>query len=119
MRILYFFFIFAIILRNGEEWHRIRQSIAPKLMRPKTVEENIDNFNTVSEDAISRFVKLKKASGPDEHLPDLEGELSRFSTESKLKMLQLYDILAGGSWHVKLFMFLLNYPRKNILMCEI
>ena len=53
-------------------------------MRPKTVEENIDNFNTVSEDAITRFVKLKKASGPDEYIPDLEGELSRFSTESKL-----------------------------------
>ena len=84
-----FCFIFTVILRNGEEWHRIRQSIAPKMMRPKTVEENIDNFNDVAEDAISRLVKLKQACGPDDHIPDLEGELSRWSTEGKLKMLQL------------------------------
>ena len=78
-------FIFTVILRNGEEWHRIRQSIAPKMMRPKTVEENIDNFNDVAEDAISRFVKLKQACGPDDHIPDLEGEMSRFSTESEFQ----------------------------------
>ena len=97
MCILYFCFIFSVILRNGEEWRRIRQSIAPKMMRPKTVEENIDNFNDVSEDAISRFVKLKEVCGPDDHIPDLEGELSRFSTESKVKIVQLYcDILASS-----------------------
>jgi len=72
----------GIILLDGEEWHRIRQSIAPKMMRPKIVEENIENFNAVAEDAIARFVKLKEACGPDDHIPDLEGELSRFSTES-------------------------------------
>ena len=60
----------------------MRQSIAPKLMRPKTVEENIDNFNAVTDDAIARFVKLKETCGPDDHIPDLEGELCRFSTES-------------------------------------
>ena len=79
-----YLFDFYLILRNGDEWHKIRQSIAPKIMRPKTVEENIDNFNAVSEDAISRFVKLKEACGPHDHIPDLEEELSRFSTESKL-----------------------------------
>ena len=54
------------------------------MMRPKIVEENIDNFNAVAKDAIARFVKLKEAGGADaDHIPDLEGELSRFSTESK------------------------------------
>ena len=54
-------------------------------MRPKIVEENIDNFNAVSDDAIVRFVKLNEACGPDDVIPDLEGELSRFSTESKFQ----------------------------------
>lgn len=46
------------------------------------VEENTDNFNAVAEDAIARLVKLKEACGPDDHIPDLEGELCRFTTES-------------------------------------
>ena len=54
-------------------------------MRPKIVEENIDNFNAVTDDAIARFVKLKEACEPDDHIPDLEGELYRFSTESKFQ----------------------------------
>ena len=73
-------------LRNGEEWKRVRQSIAPKMMRLKTVEENIENFNAVAEDAIARFVKLKEACGPDDYIPDLEGEMSRFSAESKFNL---------------------------------
>ena len=75
--------VFNIIFRNGEEWRRIRQSIAPKLMRPKIVEESIDNFNAVTKDAVARFVKLKEACGADaDHMPDLEGEISKWSTES-------------------------------------
>ena len=56
-------------------------------MRPKIVEENIDNFNAVTKDAIARFVKLKEACGPDDHIPDLEGELNSFTTESKFEHL--------------------------------
>ena len=52
-------------------------------MRPKIVEENIDNFNAVTKDAIARFVKLKEACGPNDHIPDLEAEISKWSTESK------------------------------------
>ena len=54
-------------------------------MRPKIVEENIDNFNAVTNDAVARFVKLKEVCGPDDHIPDLEGELSKWAIESKLK----------------------------------
>ena len=75
------FFFFN--LRNGEEWHRIRRNIAPKIMRPKVVEENLDNFNSVAEDAMVRFVKLKEACGPADHIPDLEGELMKFTLESE------------------------------------
>ena len=52
-------------------------------MRPKIVEENIDNFNAVAEDVVARFVKLKEACRPGDHIPDLEWELSTWSTESK------------------------------------
>ena len=51
-------------------------------MRPKIVEENIDNFKTVTDDAVARFVKLNEACGPNDHIPDLEGELSKWSMES-------------------------------------
>ena len=75
----YFFFD-----RDGEEWYRLRKTIAPKLMRPKIVEENILNFNAVSKDAVARFVKLKEAYEQDDHIPDLDKELNRWSLEGKL-----------------------------------
>ena len=59
----------------------MRQTIAPKIMRPKVVEENIGNFNAVSKDAVASLVKLKKACEQDDHMPDLEKELYRWSLE--------------------------------------
>ncbi|XP_068714941.1 cytochrome P450 27C1-like [Montipora foliosa] len=72
----------GILLLQGQEWQRVRKCIAPKMMRLKTVEENIDNFNAVTKDAIARFTKLKEACGPNHHIPNLEDELKKFSTES-------------------------------------
>ena len=58
-------------------------------MRPKIVDENIDNFNAVTKDAVARFVKLREACGPDaDHMPDLEEEISKWSTESMFYRLQ-------------------------------
>ena len=76
--------------REGEEWRRVRYGVSPKIMRPKIVEENIDNFTEVTKDAIASLVKLKEACGPDDHIPDLEGELSRWATESTLLKHLLY-----------------------------
>ena len=59
--------------------------MSPKILRPKIVEENIDNFTAVTKDAIASLVKLKEACGPDGHIPDLEDELSRWATESMFK----------------------------------
>ena len=53
-------------------------------MRPKIVEENIVNFNAVSKDAVARFVKLTEACKLDDHIPDLEKELNRWSLEGNL-----------------------------------
>lgn len=66
------------ISRNNEEWQRVRQALAPKVMRPKVLEENIDNFNAVTRDAVKRLVKIRETNG---EVPDLEGELSKWSTE--------------------------------------
>ena len=52
-------------------------------MRPKVVEENIDNFMAVTKDAIERLAKLKGTSGLGGEIPDLEGELTKWATESK------------------------------------
>ena len=77
-------FLSSLILlyRRGEEWYRIRQALAPKMMRPKVLEENIDNFNSVTKDTIERLAKIKGTSGQDGEIPDLEGELSKWATES-------------------------------------
>ncbi|XP_067023575.1 cytochrome P450 27C1-like [Acropora muricata] len=72
----------GLVLLQGEEWQRVRKSIAPKMMRLKTVQENIDNFHAVTGDAITRIIKLKEACGGDGHIPDLEEELKKFSMES-------------------------------------
>lgn len=72
----------VLLHRNGEEWKRIRQAVAPKIMRPKVLEENIDNFSSVAEDAVERLAKIKGTSGQDGEVPDLEGELKKWSTES-------------------------------------
>ena len=69
---------FLNIYRNNEEWQRVRQALAPKVMRPKVLEENIDNFNAVTRDAVKRLVKIRETNG---EVPDLEGELSKWSTE--------------------------------------
>ena len=59
-------------------------------MRPKIIEENIDSFNAVTKDTVARFVKLNEACGPNDHIPDLEGELSKWSTESKFVLRNTY-----------------------------
>ena len=72
--------LFVVFYRNGEQWQRIRAALAPKVMRPKVLEENIDNFNAVTKDAVERMVQVRDSNG---EVPDLEGELSKWSTEGK------------------------------------
>lgn len=73
-------------------------------MRPKVVEENFDNFNAVTKDAIERMVKMRDVNG---EVPDLEGELSKWSTEGTLYVvIELLEILF--SFLMK-FVFLCKY----------
>ena len=72
-----------ILYRNGKEWQRVRQAVAPKVLRPKVLEENIGDFNCVADDTIEQLKKVKVTSGQDGEVPDLEGELKKWSTESR------------------------------------
>ena len=93
MLVNYLFWNFLV--RDGEEWHRMRKTIGPKIMRPKIVEENINNFNAVSKDAVTRFIKLKESSQEaDGHIPDLEKEMKRWALEGNisLNLFQLFTI---------------------------
>lgn len=65
----------------------MRQTIGPKIMRPKIIEENLNNFNAVSKDAVARFIKLKETSQEEGNIPDLEKEMKRWALEGKLKSL--------------------------------
>lgn len=72
----------------------MRQTIGPKIMRPKIVEENMNNFNAVSKDAVARFIKLKETSQEEGHIPDLEKEMKRWALEGKLKSLSALYLLS-------------------------
>ena len=69
-------------------------------MRPKIVEENIVNFNAVSKDAVARFVELKEAYDQDDHIPDLDKELNRWSLEGKLIKLVFGEVDDSCRWHL-------------------
>ena len=74
--------LFFIVFRtDGEKWSRLRKALASKMLRPKDIRENLDNFNSVTRDAIDRIVAIR---GEDDVIPDLEGELAKYATECKL-----------------------------------
>lgn len=66
--------------RRGEDWSRLRRVLAPKMLRPKDIRENLDNFNGVTGDAIEHMVAVRRE---DDVIPDLEDELAKWSTECK------------------------------------
>ncbi len=66
--------------REREDWSRLRRALAPKMLRPKDIRENLDNFNDVTRDAIDHMVAIR---GVDGTIPDLEGELTKYTTEGK------------------------------------
>ena len=68
-------------------------------MRPKVLEENIDNFNAVSKNAVERMVQIRDSKG---EVPDLEGELSKWSTEGKA-------IHSKNNYSLVPFFFILNF----------
>lgn len=73
---------FLLVSRtDGERWSRLRKALASKMLRPKDIRENLDNFNSVITDTVERMVTIR---GDDDVIPDLEGELAKYATECKL-----------------------------------
>jgi len=66
--------------KEGEEWSRSRKVLAPKMLQPKDIRDNLDNFNSVTRDTVEHFVTVR---GGDMEIPDLEVELAKWTTESK------------------------------------
>lgn len=66
--------------RQREEWSRVRRALAPKMLRPKDIRDNLYNFNDVARDAIAHMVAIR---GEENVIQDLENELSKWGTECK------------------------------------
>ena len=69
-----------IAFREGDDWHRVRKALASKMLRPKDVRDNMENFTAVTRDAIEHMVSIR---GADMEIPDLSKELAQWATECK------------------------------------
>lgn len=75
---------------KGEQWSRLRKALAPKMLRPKEIRDNLDNFNSVTRDAIEHMVSIR---GADMEILDLDKELAKWATESVGTM--AFDLRVG------------------------
>ena len=60
----------------------MRKGLASKMLRPKDIRENLENFNGVARDAIAHMVEVR---GTNDEITDLEGELAKYATECKFQ----------------------------------
>ena len=58
----------------------MRKALAPKMLRPKDIRDNLENFNSVTRDAIEHMVSIR---GADMEISDLDKELAKWATECK------------------------------------
>ena len=72
------------VCRQGEEWSQLRKALAPKMLRPKDIWENLENFNNVTRDTIDHMLAIRGSHGSEGEIPDLEQELAKWATECKL-----------------------------------
>ena len=77
--------------REGEDWNRMRKALAPKMLRPKDVRDNMDNFTAVTRDAIEHMVSIR---GIDMEIPDLDKELAKWATECKCLLLSKQPVIS-------------------------
>ena len=70
--------------RQGAEWHRLRQAVAPKMLRLRDLHANVPAFNDVANDAMGRLASVMGTHGHEGEVPDLDGEVFKWSTECTL-----------------------------------
>ena len=69
--------------RQGAEWHRLRQAVAPKMLRLRDLHANVPGFNDVANDVMGRLASVMGTHGHEGEVPDLDGEVFKWSTECK------------------------------------
>lgn len=69
----------GITNQNGDEWYKTRRALAPKMLRPKEVKDNTDNFNAVNLDMVRA---LRKDRNENNEILDFGPQINRWSTES-------------------------------------
>ena len=76
--------IVVFYTRDDADWGRLRKAMAPKLLRPRDVRDNLGSFCSMARDAIKHMVKMRGTAGLENEIPDLEEVLLKFAAESKL-----------------------------------
>ena len=72
----------------------MRKALASKMLRPKDVRDNMENFTAVTRDAIEHMVSIR---GADMEIPDLSKELAQWATECKCLVAGVLIQLPGSA----------------------
>jgi len=80
-------------LLDDKEWSRFHKAMAPKLLRPRDVRENLKSLCNMSRDAIKHLVKIRGTGGLENEIPDLEEVLFKFASETMGVV--LFDLRVG------------------------
>lgn len=75
---------FVLFHREDEEWSKLHKVLAPKMLRPRGIIENLENFNGVTRDAIEHLLTSRGLNG---EVPDLEGEIPKYVAECEFCLL--------------------------------
>jgi len=66
--------------RENEEWNKLHKVLAPKMLRPGDILENLEKLSGVTRDAVDHMMTLRGLNG---EMPDLEGEIVKYVAECK------------------------------------
>ncbi|XP_033099821.1 cholesterol side-chain cleavage enzyme, mitochondrial-like [Anneissia japonica] len=78
----------GLFLQDGKAWHRSRQAINKRIMKPVEITQYIPAMKSVTDDTIARLRRIQIKEGDKKDLiPDLEGELFKWSMEGVTKVL--------------------------------
>lgn len=84
----------GILIRDGEDWKRMRTLLDRRMLRPRHVATYTDTFNEVITDFIARLRKIRDLKGGGQKVPNIDFELFHWSLETICTV--LYEIRLGG-----------------------
>ena len=77
---------FIPFYRENEEWNKLHKVLAPKMLRPGDILENLEKLSSVARDAVDHMMTLRGLNG---EMPDLEAEIVKYVAECKFFKLLL------------------------------